>query len=343
MSPTNTQHWPPTIHSRWMTEECERGLVSVIVPTYNRATRLPRAVESCLTQTHALVEVIVVDDGSSDDTPDVLLALERRWGPERFRGVRQSHQGACVARNRGLDLARGEFVQFLDSDDLLLPDKFSKQIAALRSSGCPVAVCDFQYVSEDGDHGVLETVLNSGDLQTRVASNRSISVFAPLFRADSIKPNLRFNPAINRHQDMDFMVRYFLGIRAWLYTPGVWCQYVVHRGGRISDTYHLGAQHTALFRSLHDYFLRNGSQIPAANWWMVRQYALAMSRGLLSRGDLPAARRLAFFALGVPFDRRRWFGAWALMCESFTPGVLLNAVGRLGRRHEWSHRCAVEV
>src|SRR2546423_7727277 len=91
--------------------------VSVVVPAYNYARYLPQAIDSALGQTHPPLEVIVVDDGSTDDTPRVLDA----YG-DRIRAVRQANQGAGAARNAGIAVARGEYVAFLDSDDLWRPD-----------------------------------------------------------------------------------------------------------------------------------------------------------------------------------------------------------------------------
>jgi hypothetical protein len=105
------------------------GLVTVIVPTFNRSLQAPHAVRSALAQTHARVEVIVVDDGSSDDTRDALAAID----DERVRYVWQEHAGLPAARNRGMAEARGDFIAFLDSDDTWLPWKLEGQIAALAA------------------------------------------------------------------------------------------------------------------------------------------------------------------------------------------------------------------
>ncbi len=103
-------------------------LVSVIIPTYNRARLVSIAVESALAQTHPAVEVIVVDDGSTDDTPDRLAAFGGR-----IRVLRQANAGVCAARNAGMALANGRFIAFLDSDDRWLPWKIAAQIAAFRA------------------------------------------------------------------------------------------------------------------------------------------------------------------------------------------------------------------
>jgi glycosyltransferase involved in cell wall biosynthesis len=109
----------------------EKGLVSVVIPTYNRAGTIERAVESALSQDYPLIEVIVVDDGSKDDTSD---RIARRYSNEqRVRYFRIPNSGVCGARNRGLKEVRGEYVAMLDSDDYWLPGKLSLQIRILQN------------------------------------------------------------------------------------------------------------------------------------------------------------------------------------------------------------------
>ena len=105
----------------------EVGLVSAVIPTYNRARIIGRALESALAQTHGDIQVIVADDGSSDDTRTVAES----YGP-RVTYVRQVNAGVSAARNFGMRHARGEFIAFLDSDDSWAPWKIEAQVAALR-------------------------------------------------------------------------------------------------------------------------------------------------------------------------------------------------------------------
>jgi glycosyltransferase involved in cell wall biosynthesis len=97
--------------------------VSVIIPTYNRAGMLKEAIDSVLAQDFTDFELIVVDDGSTDDTPRIL----RAYG-SKIRVIRQPNQGVSAARNRGIAAASGRFIAFLDSDDLWLPCKLAIQI-----------------------------------------------------------------------------------------------------------------------------------------------------------------------------------------------------------------------
>ena len=105
-------------------------LVSTIIPTYNRSQDVVVAVQSALDQTYPadLHEILVIDDGSTDDTAEVLA----RFG-DRIRYVRKPNGGVSAARNHGIDLARGEAIAFLDSDDTWAPDKIARQVALLQA------------------------------------------------------------------------------------------------------------------------------------------------------------------------------------------------------------------
>lgn len=123
----------------------EAGLVSVIIPTHNRAQIIGRAIESALGQTYPRLEVVVADDGSSDDTKSVVEG----YG-SRVVYIRQANAGVSAARNFGLRHARGEFVAFLDSDDAWRPWKVETQIAALaRLPQAGVVWTDMAAVDED--------------------------------------------------------------------------------------------------------------------------------------------------------------------------------------------------
>ena len=102
--------------------------VSVIIPTYNRAGYLCESIESVLTQTYTDYEIIVVDDGSTDDTEEVL----QLWIADgTIHYVWQENRGESAARNHGIELAIGEYIAFLDSDDLFMPTKLEEQVAYL--------------------------------------------------------------------------------------------------------------------------------------------------------------------------------------------------------------------
>ncbi len=123
--------------------------VSVIIPAYNRAGFLPEAVGSVLSQTFGDFEVIVVDDGSTDNTPEVI----KRFPPE-VRCFRQENGGSGSARNLGIEHARGEYLVFLDSDDVLFEDALEKGVACLDCHP-EVALCYGQVYSMDINGNVI--------------------------------------------------------------------------------------------------------------------------------------------------------------------------------------------
>ncbi len=122
-------------------------LVSIIIPTYNRRHYVGDAIDSGLAQTHARCEIIVIDDGSRDDT---LPFLRENYG-ERIRLISQENQGPGIARNRGIETARGEFIHFLDADDQLKPEKVAIGLDIFRQRpDIAVVYTHFQFVAPDG-------------------------------------------------------------------------------------------------------------------------------------------------------------------------------------------------
>jgi glycosyltransferase involved in cell wall biosynthesis len=120
--------------------------ISAIIPAYNRRTHVIRAIESVLAQTVPVDEIIVVDDGSTDGTSD---EVRTRFG-SKVSIFTQANSGVSAARNRGVREARGEWVAFLDSDDIWLPKKIERQVQAVTSFGDGFGVC-FTDNLHDGD------------------------------------------------------------------------------------------------------------------------------------------------------------------------------------------------
>ncbi|MDP6945990.1 MAG: glycosyltransferase family 2 protein, partial [Myxococcota bacterium] len=260
-----------------MSVEFRQGWVSVVIPTYNRAERLAASVDSCLEQTHDSVEVIVVDDGSTDETPEALAELERRWGSEHLRWVRQDNQGACAARNTGMALATGEYLQLHDSDDLLMPDKFTEQVAALERTGADCAVSDILLVKDDAEHTPIREIRYGHDLREATAHYRHASIPTLLMRRSTFPAHLHWNTRLERFQDIDFVVRYFLSIEETVHTPGLHVLYVHHEGPQISDTYTQGHQDLEMFEELRTYWEEAQHLIPSRNHGLVRRAAMTLA------------------------------------------------------------------
>ncbi|RKD89147.1 glycosyltransferase family 2 protein [Halopiger aswanensis] len=197
--------------------------VSVVIPTYNRADTLPRAIESALAQTIDDLEVIVVDDGSTDDTESVLSDYERE--DSRVRPVvHETNRGANAARNTGIEWAHGEYVAFLDSDDEWHPEKLERQLDALeeRSDEWVGVYCDATF-ELSGTSGSLRTAVASvlaraDDEPTREGGEELIGEIL----ADNVQPGAGstllvetavadeaggFDETLDRFQDPEFCLR----------------------------------------------------------------------------------------------------------------------------------------
>jgi glycosyltransferase involved in cell wall biosynthesis len=105
-------------------------LVSVIIPAFKAEAFIAETLDSVKRQTHPAIEVFVVDDGSTDKT----VAIARSYETGNLTVIEQKNSGACVARNRGLSMSRGKYIQYLDADDVLSPDKIEKQVEVLEKN-----------------------------------------------------------------------------------------------------------------------------------------------------------------------------------------------------------------
>lgn len=134
----------------WPGAEFEPGLVSVIVPTYNRAGLIGRALDSLEAQTWERLEIVVVDDGSTDDTAERLRLRAAPGKGRTLRVITQANAGVSAARNAGTRASRGEFIVYLDSDDVLYAEAIGRYVEALRASGAAYCFSPIDMTDENG-------------------------------------------------------------------------------------------------------------------------------------------------------------------------------------------------
>ena len=158
--------------------------VSVIVPVYNVASYLPEALDSIVNQTYKDLEIIIVDDGSTDDS--ACICEKYASSDSRIKVIHQDNRGLSGARNTGLAHATGDLVSFIDSDDSLSPMFIESLVNAMESSSAPIAVCRF---------AVIET---SGRLSGVAASSVFPNVAAGVYeRTDAIKDLVEEKMCVN--------------------------------------------------------------------------------------------------------------------------------------------------
>lgn len=190
-------------------------LVSVIVPCYNQASYLGEAMQSVLNQTHTKWECIIVNDGSTDNTEEVALAWCEK--DPRFTYLYKENGGLSSARNAGLAASNGDYIQFLDSDDLIVSEKFELQILDLQES--QISVSDY-FSFQDGNidaiapHRYLSPFLSENDYKKEIISDweyrKSFPPHSILFKKELIVANkIQFDEELLNHEDWVFWVMLF--------------------------------------------------------------------------------------------------------------------------------------
>ena len=202
--------------------------VSVIIPTYNRAPFIERAIHSVLQQTYNDLEVIVVDDASTDDTWDRVAALQNV--DHRVCYIRhKTNQGAQVARNAGIQAARGEYIAFLDSDDEWLPQKLERQMAVFLKGADPLGVvyCDMEMVYQNKRTTKEWRPHYRGAIYSKILCGWSAGTSTFVIKRDYLEKVGGFDENIHAYQEWDLCIR-LARICEFDYVPEVMVLYHQH-------------------------------------------------------------------------------------------------------------------
>ena len=176
-------------------------MVSVIIPTFNREQTILEAVKSVLNQSVHDLEVLIVDDGSTDNTGSIIKAIE----DPRVKYIYQSHSGACVARNTGIHHSQGMYIAFHDSDDLWHMDKLEKQLRVLHQYDPDIVCCKLCYQKADGTIEVTPPHLTEGFLKK--GDNLFGIGTVSLLAKREVFQELEFDSEFPRYQEMELLYR----------------------------------------------------------------------------------------------------------------------------------------
>ena len=214
--------------------------ISVVVPTFNRAEILFEALDSVFTQTHRPLELLVVDDGSTDETEDMVASwvAKRPSADFAIRYLRQEHQGGNAARNLGISEAQGTYVAFLDSDDRWDAEKLEKQLAVFKRDGEIAGVyCGVRHIDRESGQVTEPTARTyaQGRLLDRLLVH---DVTAPtsawVVRRDVFTVAGVFDTELSARQDWDMWIRlaehHLIGC-----VPETLVEYREHRGARTAS------------------------------------------------------------------------------------------------------------
>ena len=219
--------------------------ISVIIPVYNEADVVVETLESLTAQTFGDFEVICVDDGSTDDSADLVRRVAERDG--RIRLVTQANGGAASARNAGLDLARGTYVCFLDADDLFAPTLFERLVAAISETGADFALCEVDIVQQGREgsrplfriaKGLAEGLHERSEFGERLFQSFNKTAWNKLFRTEAVRASgVRFQTLHNMN-DLYFVDMMIALSRRYAFVREVLVSYRRGRQCSIQDTRH---------------------------------------------------------------------------------------------------------
>jgi glycosyltransferase involved in cell wall biosynthesis len=238
----------PNTHREWLEGDGVAGLVSVVTPTRNRAHFLAELAEAILAQTHRPLEWLLADDGSSDGTAQVVDQIGQRWagidGVE-LRALSQPQRGAAAARNLALRQARGELIQFLDSDDLLCPAKLASQAAALsETTRADVAYGPWRELFGAGSsrRGPLRQRRPRADEHAMLCGYLSGTWYCPchsyLFKRAVVRRIGAWDERLDQAQDSDYLIRTLLSGARFVHVPAAEVAYRLHGEDRIGCEAH---------------------------------------------------------------------------------------------------------
>lgn len=192
-----------------LSKEYVPGLVSIIIPTHNRADIVSETIDSVFAQLYTKIELIVVDDHSTDDTEEVIKRKQAENKLYDFRYIKSSRKGGCAARNIGITHCKGEYIQFFDDDDIMLQNHVKEKVTAIGTYD--FVACNFNYFKGEVDKIGGEKCVNH-IVHTVEGHLLTCSFPAPVFmcRRECIVTIGFWNESIKRFQDISYFHRLFL-------------------------------------------------------------------------------------------------------------------------------------
>ena len=214
-------------------------LVSVIVAVYNIEEYLPRCVDSILAQTYRNLEIILVDDGSKDQSGSICDSYAEK--DRRIKVIHKKNGGLSDARNAGMDAATGEYIGFVDGDDWIEPDMYRAMYFACEKEKAQTAVCRYKQITKsgiiDGSAGNSVSLSRDEALEIYVCGDERYliynSVWSKLFARDLVE-GMRF-PVGKNSEDIMFTTRAFCRMERLVYLDEAYYNYVLDRAGSIMN------------------------------------------------------------------------------------------------------------
>lgn len=260
-------------------------LVSIIVPVYNTGEYLAHCLESLIAQTHQNIEIILVDDGSTDGSSDVCDEFADR--DSRIRVIHQKNAGVSSARNAGLKAASGAFLTFVDSDDLLVPIALETAMRYLRENDADMVTYGWQKLCYDAAEteevfAPFEVCTDIPTVIREILMNYSAYgggyPWNKLWRRDS--GVCEFAPELYYFEDLEWVIRMLLRIRKFVVCPECLYRYRIHAGSISQDPAKTERRELGYHRSI-ERIIEDLAVMPEMRRWFSMKYAPEIVNGLL--------------------------------------------------------------
>ena len=313
--------------------------ISVVITTYNKAAYLRHAVDSVMQQTYPEVECVVVDDGSTDETPIVMSAILRDYPAVRY--FCKPNGGVSSARNFGWETATGEWMQFLDADDWIHPDKLRSQLAAVPDANADVVVySDYERVYMDARNHIINTKFHKVGAQSPQELIERLLV-CPDFLSQKPFPLLQqcllfrrsrlagrpFDPDLKACEDRELALAWLKAGVPFVYSPMTGAYYRKHQTNLTDNS-------TLMLASYIDYFKCIQATYPELKPACQQSVRFLLTQALEQRNyrSWKALSQLAIYPLSLPVPisgndkptiRAIWQMPWIYRLRSMLPDFLL--------------------
>lgn len=189
-----------------------KDLVSVIVPNYNGEKYIEKCIRSIIEQTYRNIEIIVVDDGSTDNSLDVIKKMKEE--DERIQFISQANMNASIARNRGIEISKGEYLYFIDSDDIMYEKALELMVCAIKENQCDLVLGQFGYINGNDEmyQRYRFTRFNQVDEPLELCGQMPVPA-NKLYRKDIVVQNNISFANVRIGQDSNFYLKYLLKCR----------------------------------------------------------------------------------------------------------------------------------
>ncbi|BAZ38298.1 putative glycosyl transferase [Calothrix sp. NIES-4101] len=210
-------------------------LVSIIIPCFNASRWLSESIDSCLQQTYPHLEIIIIDDASTDNSLEIINNYSDKY-TNKIKWCSIPHSGGNYARNLGIKMSQGEYIQFLDADDYIFPEKIERQVKFLESTGADVVYGDWRYQFHRENETIEFADIQISGVQTDILESLLatwwVAVAALLYKRQAVENSDGWDENLPAAQDRDFFLSVVINGAKVKYQSG--CYSIYRRYGDIT-------------------------------------------------------------------------------------------------------------